>query len=281
MSFGLLDTPFILSLAFYPRTASITDGDRVGAPHIHSGTIPVWNSPPEGDTPPDEVIGYRLYCATPTSPLIVYFHGNAEIAPDYDDIAQFYNQRVGVSLMVVDYRGFGWSTGSPSFSALIDDTEYVLKALPTIRTQYGIVPESPLYLMGRSMGSAPAIHIAFSHPEQVKGLIIESGFADLFSVLVRMGFPSEALGRMIDPLGNERKMETIHLPLLIIHGEDDNLIPFKHAQRLYDASPSTRKRLLRIVHAGHNDLMMQGLWDYFGAIADFVKPHEEKEESAT
>lgn len=261
MAFSLLDNPLILSLAFYPRTAEPGDGPRGGMPGVHDGSIPVDGA----------ALGYRLYAHTPGAPLVVYFHGNAEIAPDYDHIAPYFQHAANASLLVVDYRGFGWSTGSPTFAALVDDCAPIVAALPSILTGAGLPPESALFVMGRSMGSAPALHIAHTFPERIQGVIIESGFADLFSVLVRLGLPAAAFGSLIDPLGNERKARELRLPLLVIHGEQDTLIPVQHGQRLYDAAPSARKELLRIPGAGHNDLLSVAPDAYFRAIAAFLR----------
>ncbi|HRE49498.1 MAG TPA: alpha/beta fold hydrolase [Aggregatilineales bacterium] len=270
MSFALLDSPLILSIAFHPRPADPAEGERAGEVGIHSGTIPLSATTPEGEA---VRLGYRLYTALPDQPLILYFHGNGEIAPDYDDIARFYTERAGASLLVVDYRGYGWSTGQPSFNALIGDVPDILAALPGIRAEGGISPTPPLVVMGRSLGSAPAIHLAHTTPEAVRGLILESAFTDILSLMIRLGAPGNVIGNALDPLGNGRKMREITLPTLILHGQEDTLIPIDHAERLYEASaaPPERKTLLRIPNAGHNDLLRHGLWDYFDAIAAFLK----------
>jgi fermentation-respiration switch protein FrsA (DUF1100 family) len=73
-------------------------------------------------------------------------------------------------------------------------------------------------------------------------------------------------------------MEEISLPLLVIHGENDTLIPVANGQALYDASPAAQKYLLRIAGAGHNDLMFVALDRYFRAITQFL-PHCREENS--
>jgi hypothetical protein len=261
MSFALLDNPQILSVAFYPRRARPEDGYRAGLPGVVSGTIPV----AEGVE-----LGFRLYAHHPGAPVIMHFHGNAEIAPDYDDLAVYFHSEVDASLLVVDYRGFGWSTGSPTFSALIDDCAPVVAALPGILTANHLPASSPLVIMGRSMGSVPALHIAHTFPDRFHAIIIDSGFADLPAVLVRMGVPRVMLGVLSDPLGNERKARDLRLPLLVIHGEEDMLIPVEHGQRLYDACPHPGKAILRVLGAGHNDILAVAPERYFETIRDFL-----------
>jgi len=249
---NLLDNPLITSMMFYPRKDSPGGSS---APSAVDGTIPVES---------DVVLGYRYFPHGGDGPTVLFFHGNGEIASDYDGIALEFH-KIGAALLVVDYRGYGWSTGQPRGSQLMDDVEPIHKALPGIFKN-----EKPLYVMGRSLGSASAIHYAHKHPEQFKGIIIESGFAHSPKLLATLGVPASLLGNIPDPIGNVSKMQEIDLPLLVIHGEKDTLIPVRNEQELFDASPSAHKNFLQIPNAGHNDLLYIGLPDYFAAIAELL-----------
>jgi hypothetical protein len=68
-------------------------------------------------------------------------------------------------------------------------------------------------------------------------------------------------------------MAEIHLPLLVIHGERDMLLPVEHGQQLYDASPVENKTILRVKRAGHNDLMMVGQRQYFEMLGKFIEKY--------
>ncbi len=255
LSSALLDRRQILSALFFPRRAE-PEPDRSD---ILDGTIPI-----EGDI----VLGYRLYPYKRAAPLILLFHGNGEIASDYDGLASEYHQ-AGASLMVVDYRGYGWSTGHPLVSALLSDTEAVYQAVPDILAKAGL-PDSPIVVMGRSLGSAPALHLAHAHPDWLKGIIIESGFAHVFPLLAELGIPVETLGHIPDPIGNVQKIQETPLPLLVSHGVRDTLIPVANGEALYTVSTAAIKRIVRIARAGHNDLLFYGMTEYFGAIAEFI-----------
>lgn len=258
MSLALLDNPLINNTLFYPRSA------QMGTSQLHNvidGTLPVDD---------DVVLGYRGYQhPKPTAPLLLFFHGNGEIATDYDGMAQEFLD-CGVSLLVVDYRGYGWSTGEPKVSTLLSDVEAVHNKLPDLIKTLQL-ESTTQYIMGRSLGSAPAIHLAHQHPETYQGIIIESGFAHVLHLLMRRGFPSNFFNGAADPVGNLRKIKNLDLPLLVIHGEKDQLIPVNHGQELYDNSPAETKKLLRIRQAGHNDLLWWGKKDYFDAIRKFIK----------
>jgi fermentation-respiration switch protein FrsA (DUF1100 family) len=256
MDARLLDNPLVLSTLFYPRR---DNSGQSRLKNVYDGMIPVGG---------DIVLGYRLYAYPHQQAVIVYFHGNGEIASDHDDIAPEF-ERAGASLLVVDYRGYGWSTGRPLVSALLSDTESVYDALPEILTRANL-PDTAIFVMGRSLGSACAIHVGAQHPDRFKGLIIESGFAHAIPLLARLGLPIHMLGSIPDPIGNVHKIRTLELPLLVIHGERDTLIPVANGQTLYDASPAPHKRILRVAGAGHNDLLLSGLDQYFGAISQFI-----------
>ncbi|MCB9452604.1 MAG: alpha/beta fold hydrolase [Anaerolineaceae bacterium] len=256
----LLDNPLIVNNLFYPRAARPGDDNP---PHIHDGTIPVEE---EG-----VALGYRLYGHTADAPVLLYFHGNGEIASDYDSMATLFHE-AGVSLLVVDYRGYGWSTGKPLISTLLSDAETVLQAVPDIVQRAGITNKA-LFLMGRSLGSAPASHLASRHAAALKGVIIESGFAHEPSLFQRLMIPENLLKQVPSVFGNVGKIAGSRLPLLVIHGEKDTLIPVENGQALFDTSPAEVKMLLRIPGAGHNDLLIYGLGPYFAAIAQFVAAH--------
>jgi hypothetical protein len=255
MDLHAFDNPELLSTLFYPRAA---DPNPTRDGRIIDGTLAVEK---------DVVIGYRLFKVPESRAVIILYHGNGEIATDYNMIAPLYHE-FQLSLMVVDFRGYGWSTGQPTVSSLIADVDPLHNALAEIMT--ASFPDNPfLLVMGRSLGSVPAIHMAYAYPDTFKGLIIESGFATPDPLLVRRGFSPDFYGGGADPIGNERKMTTLSLPLLVIHGEQDQLIPVAQGQALFDASPVASKRILRVPGAGHNNLLVYAD-RYFAAVDTFV-----------
>jgi alpha-beta hydrolase superfamily lysophospholipase len=250
-----LDNPLILTFLFHPRPA---EPNTSRLDKVFDGAIEVEQ---------DVLLGYRLYAHEPGAPIILLFHGNGEVAPDYDDVAPLY-RHAGASLMVVDYRGYGWSTGTPLVSKLLPDVEAVYELLPDVLAEAGLAG-SPLIVMGRSLGSACAVELASRHPGALKGMIIESGFAHVVPLLARLGLPMIDRVGVSDPINNIGKMTLMSVPLLIIHGEEDTLIPVEEGQALHDASPATLKTIKRVRGAGHNDLLYYAE-EYFAAIADFI-----------
>jgi fermentation-respiration switch protein FrsA (DUF1100 family) len=130
----------------------------------------------------------------------------------------------------------------------------------------------PLMVMGRSLGSAPALELASTYADQVSGLIIESGFAYTEPLLELLGFSMKKLGiSEQDALRNAEKIRAFEKPCLIIHGERDHLIPLAEGRALFDACKSRKKRLLMIPGADHNDLFDRGIEEYLQAVKELAE----------
>jgi pimeloyl-ACP methyl ester carboxylesterase len=138
-----------------------------------------------------------------------------------------------------------------------------------ILNENGLAP-ARLYVMGRSLGSAAAIEIAARADKRLAGLIIESGFANTVALLARLGLQVRGADEERDGFGNAAKLSRIALPVLILHGQDDVLIPASDAHELHRRCASPDKQLVLIPRAGHNDLMMVGMKTYLDAIRRFV-----------
>jgi alpha-beta hydrolase superfamily lysophospholipase len=208
----------------------------------------------------------RYYPTDASLPCILHFHGNGEIVADYDLLAPAFHA-AGSSLVCVDYRGYGRSTGVPTASSLLADAYPVLDVVVAFLQQRG--HGGPLVVMGRSLGSAPAIELAAARSDTVAGLIIESGFARTPALLETLGVPP-AMAPPVSGPDNEDKMAEIQLPLLILHAELDRLIPCWHAEQNYQRAAAQSKRLIRIANADHNTIIALGGQRYWGGIADFL-----------
>ncbi len=256
--YDFLDRPEVTRVLFHPRR------DPPGRPlplRVRMLQIPV----DEGMT-----IGGRLHRADLTGPTILLFHGNGEIASDYDGISPLFT-RLGINLLVVDYRGYGSSDGQPTASRMLAD------AIATYEQTGHILVENelkarPLFVMGRSLGSAAAIEIAQRAGDGINGLIIESGFAYTLPLLATLGLRLglEEADETQDGFGNLEKIAQVQVPTLILHGRDDRLIRVENAHALHENCGAEVNRLVTIPGAGHNDLMFTGQTDYFDALRAFV-----------
>lgn len=211
----------------------------------------------------------RMFAGPPGAPVILFFHGNGETARDYDPLADMFTA-LPARLWIGEYRGYGPSTGRPSLDTFLPDALATFDEACRLLT--GESGPARLVVMGRSLGSAPAIEIAHARPDQVAGLIVESGFARIVPLLELIGVPARRLG-LTEELGprNRDKMAEISLPSLILHAEQDEIIPFEDAEMLYAACRDPHKVLFRVPGAGHNDIQSVAGQAYFERIGDLLQ----------
>src|SRR4030042_1428144 len=227
--YSALDRPEFLQFAFHPRK-DFTPPPPNSTDHL---------IPAEGDIS----ISCRFHVHSRSSPSILFFHGNGEVVSDYDYIAPIYNQ-LGINLFVADYRGYGASGGSPTFTNTIADSHSIFEGfMDLLRRGYH---SGDLFVMGRSLGSMSAIELASRYGGQIKGLIIESGVGSMVRMMIQLGFPIEFIGITDTEFPNLAKIRTITLPTLIIHAEFDNLAPLAGAKELFENSAAKQKNLVII-----------------------------------
>lgn len=252
--YGLLDRAGFAQAAFYPR--------------------PDHRPPPPGATDlmfevePGVRLAARLYAAGPQLPIILYFHGNGEVASDHDDVAPLYRQ-ARANLLVVEFRGYGGSTGRPTFTTLVKDAGVVAGLAAENLSGRGF--NGPRFVMGRSLGAHSAIEIAANAADGFRGLILESGAGNARRWIERLPVDPDAAAQLV--AAHEDKIRSIRVPSLLIHGAEDELIPLEVAVEMQQLLAAVDPELLIIPGAGHNDILWVGHREYFAAIARFVTAH--------
>ncbi len=172
---------------------------------------------------------------------------------------------MGINFLPVDYRGYGRSTGRPTVTAMMNDSHAIFNFIKKWLLEHFYT--GPIIVMGRSLGSASAIEIAYSHNEKINGLILESGFAWAGPLLKILGIDPDAIGFKEETgFRNVDKIKAFGKPTLIIHAEQDHIIPFSDGQALYNACSASDKTFLEIPGANHNDIFMRGLSEYMAAV---------------
>ena len=260
---SFLDRPEILEIVFpvvyssFPFLAASTDSLHNAATHFI-------------EVEEETRIGCGFWSSGKELPTILYFHGNGETVGDHDWLARSYTQ-IGINLFVADYRGYGLSNGKPTITNMIADSHEILQGFNKVIEEEGY--ESSLFLMGRSLGSIPAIELAYHYQDHFKGLIIESGSANNFrGLLDYLGVAArERLSG--EEFLNKEKIASVLIPTCIIHGERDQIIQVQEGLELYERSGAGARDILIIQGAGHNDLMISGQEQYFSKIGEFVKKH--------
>ncbi|MBX2851775.1 MAG: alpha/beta hydrolase [Phycisphaeraceae bacterium] len=175
------------------------------------------------------------------APLAVFFHGNAELIGRQHGIIDLYHG-LGIHVLMVEYRGYGHSDGTPSEAHIVADS---LAVLEEVLGRDG-VDVSRLVLHGRSVGGGIAAQVALQ--TDPAALIVESTFRSVSSMALRYGAPPFIV---TSPLKSEDAFEEIDTPILIMHGRHDTIVPVGHASKLEAAADDARVLLF---DAGHNDL---------------------------
>ena len=219
----------------------------------------------------DVQISTRFHLISKSAPTILFFHGNGEIAREYDDISRMYNEK-GINFIIADFRGYGFSSGVPDVENTQLDAHiilnYVLKHLK--EQNYSNLP----ILMGRSLGSVSVLELAKRYPHDFMGLIIESGFSDEDPLFQLIGTTAEKAGfRKEDGFLNGEKIKKYTGPLLVIHAEQDHIVPFSQGELLYYSCASENKKLIPIPSANHNNILSVSLQNYFAQIESFIKSY--------
>lgn len=177
--------------------------------------------------------------------VILYFHGNAGDLSGWQYVADDFTT-LGYNFLIIDYRGYGKSSGSISEKGLYLDAAAAYEFL----VQKGFHPDNIL-IYGRSIGSGVATDLASKN--KCKGLILESPYSSLGKLAnekLPFFFPSLFLRYRFD---NAVKLKDVKCPVIFLHGSDDSLIPASHSRVLYEAFPG-KKELLIVEKGSHNDL---------------------------
>ena len=197
-----------------------------------------------------------LYLPNPAATYTMLFsHGNAEdlgavrpLLPALGDL--------GFSVFAYDYRGYGLSEGRPSEPNVYADIDAAYEYL----TRELRVPPARIILYGRSLGAGAAVDLAAR--KVVGGLVLESPFLTAFRVMTRVPlFP-------FDKFRNVDKIGRVRCPVLIMHGEADEIVPLWHGRQLFEGAPGP-KTFVAIPGAHHNDFMWVAGARYAAALRDF------------
>jgi fermentation-respiration switch protein FrsA (DUF1100 family) len=191
-------------------------------------------------------------------PAVVFFHGNAELIDHNYPMAEEYRLR-GLSTLLVEYRGYGRSGGTPSQKAIVADS---IKFVDWLKQKEGVDP-ARIFIHGRSLGTGVAAQVAAARPPVA--LILESPFTSIASFASRMGVPGFLVR---NPYRTDKVLPGLACPILILHSRGDEIIPFSHGEKLKALVPSATLVELK---GGHNDPLAEQE-AYWSSIETLLKP---------
>jgi fermentation-respiration switch protein FrsA (DUF1100 family) len=232
-------------LLFHPKPARYTDGPEIlKIPAADGGRLSaryLYN--PEAE--------FTILCS----------HGTSnDLGSDATALAEL--REHGYSAFEYDYRCYGTSSptraGRPSESSACQDAEAAYGYL--VGTLH--VPADRIIALGQSLGGGPATYLASRHP--IGGLILESTFTSVFRLAVRVPLLP------FDKFTNAARLAQVHCPVLVVHGTDDETIPFRHGQQLFRAAGQP-KLCLWVEGAGHDDLKDVAGESYWESVCNLVE----------
>lgn len=196
------------------------------------------------DTPQGKVEGWFIPadCAGPEhkAPLVIFAHGNAELIDYWPEELSGY-RRMGVNLLLPEYRGYGRSAGSPSEQAIAED----FAAFYDLASRRPEVDDKRIVFHGRSIGGGAVC--ALAKLRRPAAMILQSSFTSLRSMAARFLVPGFLVA---DPFDNLDVVRGLDAPLLVIHGRVDRLIPFEQGRRLFEAAGQAKFIAYQCDHNG-------------------------------
>ncbi|MEW5709082.1 MAG: alpha/beta hydrolase [Pseudomonadota bacterium] len=193
--------------------------------------------------------------------VVLFFHGNAgNLSHRLDSLAMF--ARLGYATLIVDYRGYGRSEGEPSEEGTYLDA---LTAWRHLTAERGVAP-GDVVLFGESLGAAVAAWLAAR--TRPLALVIHSGFVSVpeLGQDVYPWLPVKWLARIRYP--TEDYLKAVSCPVLVAHSREDEIVPFRHGERLYAAAPEP-KRFLEL-RGGHNEAFFFVRPEWQRALGEFL-----------
>lgn len=196
---------------------------------------------------------------------LLFFHGNAgNISHRLDSLSLF--NSLGLSVLILDYRGYGRSEGRPSEKGIYRDAQAAWRYL----TEERAIPGDRIILFGRSLGGAIAAYLAARYAAM--GVVLESTFTSVPDMAAELypWLPARWLVRY--QYNTIERMRSIRSPVMIIHSRYDEIIPFKHGRLLFDRAPEPRRFLE--LSGDHNSGFMQNSDRYREQWDDFIRSCE-------
>ncbi|ETN95448.1 hypothetical protein SAMN04487906_2545 [Zhouia amylolytica] len=176
--------------------------------------------------------------------IVFYLKGNSKSVKGWGKFAVDFT-RYGFDVLMIDYRGFGKSTGLRSEAGIKHDLQYIYDEL---KTQ---IEESHIVLYGRSLGSGFAAYLAATNNPRL--LILDAPYYSV-SYIAKRFLPFMPMSLLLRfPVKTHKSLKEVNCPIKIIHGTNDKLIPFKTSIKLSKIKPE-QTRLYPVIGGGHNNL---------------------------
>ena len=195
---------------------------------------------------------------------LLHLHGNAGNVSHRLKLIRIFHD-LGLAVLIFDYRGYGRSQGKPTEEGTERDTLAAWRHLTEVRK----MPPAQIVLHGQSLGAALAAWLAAR--EQPGALILESAFTSVPELAAELypWLPARRLARF--RYATREHLNTVRCPVLVIHSPEDEIIPYVHGRRLYDAAP--RPKAFLTLRGDHNAGFLLSGRDYVNGLDAFLREH--------
>ena len=204
--------------------------------------------------------GWWLKAEDPNAPAVLYLHGARwNLTASVTRVDRW--RKLGFNVLAVDYRGFGKSSqASPSEELSYEDAEAAWDYLGKI------APGRPRFIVGHSLGGAIAVELARRRPE-ASGLVLEATFTSVRDMIAQSSWGFLPVGPILtQEFDALKKIPEVHVPLLVVHGTRDSIVPFEMGERLFAAAKSP-KQFIRVEGGGHHNLSYVAFDEYRAAMS--------------
>ncbi len=287
------------SLAFLPPHSPGYDENK-----FNTLTVAV---PETGKLLPDSLrIPYLFYLATSgktpnrdnpprlrTKTTILYCHGNASDIGNLEWYGRELAMKCGVNFVAVEYPGYGHAKylqlrGERRQTQITPSEKWTYFALQAMLDELHVmwrIEESDVILMGKSIGSGPAVEFACRDDAKFRGLVLDSAFTSCVRIKLRLPPGVKWVSdKLLDIYQNINKLPEVKCKVLVIHGDQDGVVPLVHSEENWDAIPEVfRWKKMIVPDAMHNDIEFlrdsrggvrfpaEIAPEYSGVIAEFVR----------
>ena len=229
-----------------PEDVGLDDVEEIEISAADGVTLVAWHAPAKDD-----------------KQTILYFHGNGANAANRASRIEMMH-RDGFGVFYLNNRGYGGSSGRPTEEKNVADAITAYEYL----TRLGVPPEK-IVAYGESLGSGQAIRLAAKRP--VAAIVLESPLTSTVDVARSAYFWLPLSLLITDQSNNERNIRSVRVPVLVLHGEQDAVIPAAMGRRIYRAA-NQPKRIGLLPLGGHVDLFDHGAWENMRAFLASLDP---------
>ena len=187
---------------------------------------------------------------------VVYFHGNGGHLGGRMPMVRYMLDK-GFGVLLVEYRGYGGNPGTPTEKGLYEDARAAMR--------YVLARNGCIVLYGESLGTAVATQMGTEFP--IKGIVLQAPFLSL-KAIARHHYPWVLISPL-DKYESALKIQSVKAPLLLMHGDNDKIVPLSHGQALYQLA-ANQWEMVTFKGGGHNDLWGKGLFQKIEDYLEFI-----------